>query len=282
MRQFTREKELLAILDLNEDGRADLLTDDGFLLSNQSGSAGPVRTAFNATRYLAASDFDGDGDPDLLAMDADGAWLVWQINGGAAGVTDQVLVATGVEPYFGVVPDLNGDNIGDIVLQNFGPYFTMFLSTAPEVAIVESFVSDPPTLSARGTATLTWRVRGAESIRIDGGIGQVPAEGSAIVDLRETTEFTLIATAAGGAVTTFRLVVGMPLFQNPVVLAPPGSINQPGMVAGDIDSDGHVDLLFPNRFFQRVDVFTVSDGTVVEAFQVGLGRDFAGDTAADR
>jgi hypothetical protein len=56
----------VAVLDLNRDGRPDLVTPDGVLLGNGDGTFNiGQRGAFLSLATVTVGDFNGDGNPDL-------------------------------------------------------------------------------------------------------------------------------------------------------------------------------------------------------------------------
>ena len=74
-----------------------------------------------------------------------------------------------------------------------------WVGTAP---VIETFRSNPSTIVAGSTTTLTWKVTGATSVRIDPGIGMVAASGSRTISPAESTVYTIIAHNDAGTVTS--------------------------------------------------------------------------------
>lgn len=74
-----------------------------------------------------------------------------------------------------------------------------------------TFVATPSTISAGGSATLSWNVSGVDVVQIDHGIGSVLANSSVNVSPTQTTIYRLTATnAAGTASATATVTVGSP------------------------------------------------------------------------
>jgi hypothetical protein len=80
------------------------------------------------------------------------------------------------------------------LLDLFGP--------SEESPVIDSFTAEPVTISAGGYSTLSWKVSGASSVRIDQGVGNVALTGTRAVTPTVTTVYTLIATTASGKSAT--------------------------------------------------------------------------------
>ena len=68
----------------------------------------------------------------------------------------------------------------------------------PAAARIVSFAVEPTSIQRGQSATLTWSVANATDITIDGGIGNVQANGTRSVSPNTTTTYTLAARGAGG------------------------------------------------------------------------------------
>jgi hypothetical protein len=90
------------------------------------------------------------------------------------------------------------------LLDLFGP--------SEESPVIDSFTAEPVTISAGGYSTLSWKVSGASSVRIDQGVGNVALTGTRAVTPTVTTVYTLIATTASGksATATAQVTVSAP------------------------------------------------------------------------
>lgn len=63
------------------------------------------------------------------------------------------------------------------------------------------FTTTPSEIKSGDTSVLKWDVKGATSITLDQGIGEVAASGSKALAPLKTTAYTITATSAGGTVT---------------------------------------------------------------------------------
>ena len=131
----------LAAGDFNKDGKLDLAVNDGvatyLYLGNGDGTftAGAAYASDTSVGYLAASDLDSDGNPDLWIGSGDGGVFLgdqFGINEGYAlmGNGDGTFQGAPVLPftYSGSnLVDLNGDKILDAVGANANGSFTSYL-----------------------------------------------------------------------------------------------------------------------------------------------------------
>ncbi|MCX6008575.1 MAG: CAP domain-containing protein [Chloroflexi bacterium] len=67
--------------------------------------------------------------------------------------------------------------------------------------VINSFTTNPPSISAGGSSTLSWNVTGVTSVTISPGGGSLPASGSATASPAATTTYILTATNAAGTIT---------------------------------------------------------------------------------
>ncbi|MBM3794049.1 MAG: OmpA family protein [Acidobacteria bacterium] len=94
------------------------------------------------------------------------------------------------------------------------------VEAAKPVARIEFFQVEPSSIQRGQSATLNWKVMGADSVSIEPGIGTVPAQGSRQVYPSDSTTYTLSARAAGSNDSrTARVTVTEP----PASTAPPPS-----------------------------------------------------------
>jgi hypothetical protein len=120
---------LMAPGDFSGDGRPDLLLrakDDGRLMLYRGNSAGglagtgiQVGTGWGPfTALLAPGDFSGDGHPDVLARQADGALLMYRGDGDGGWVTGNgEKVGAGWQSFTAILPggDFSGDGHPDVL-----------------------------------------------------------------------------------------------------------------------------------------------------------------------
>lgn len=85
--------------------------------------------------------------------------------------------------------------------------------------IIDSFTTNPPGISAGGSATLSWDTSNATSVTISPGVGSVASSGNTSISPAETTTYTLTATnEAGSATATAQVEVsGTPHSGPPVI-----------------------------------------------------------------
>jgi peptidoglycan-associated lipoprotein len=108
-------------------------------------------------------------------------------------------------------------------------------------ARIASFTVEPLSIQRGQQATVTWAVENATAVTIDGGIGQVPANGTRTVMPNNTTTYTLNARGAGGNATrSVTLEVTVPPPPPPPPSAP--RISGLDMFNSDVASAG--DALF--------------------------------------
>jgi len=87
-------------------------------------------------------------------------------------------------------------------------YFGHSSSTSLRVAVskappvIERFTAWPPVVQKGMEAVVTWKVYGAESVRIEPRFGRVPAEGQRTIRVDKEEQFTLKATTYFGVVTS--------------------------------------------------------------------------------
>jgi hypothetical protein len=67
--------------------------------------------------------------------------------------------------------------------------------------VIATFQVNPTVIQPGDSATLVWKVNGAAGVAINGGIGDVPAEGSKTVSPASTTAYTLTAIKGNDTVT---------------------------------------------------------------------------------
>ncbi len=108
---------LVGVIDLNGDGRPDLVTNAGILLGNGDGTFQPLEPVPANETILAVGTITHDGIPDLIVGNSDGTFGIRLGNGDGTfqpevpipGVADVQLVAIG---------DVTGDGIPDLVVED--------------------------------------------------------------------------------------------------------------------------------------------------------------------
>lgn len=89
------------------------------------------------------------------------------------------------------------------------------------LSVINSFTTDPNTITPGGSAMISWNVSNATSISIDHNIGNVSLTGSTHVSPNTTTTYTLTASNASGSTTATTQVVVASIPQSPTLGSPP-------------------------------------------------------------
>jgi cytoskeletal protein RodZ len=181
----------------------------------------PVINSFNSTPAAVA-----DGSPAVLD---------WNVSNATALIIDQGVGSVSssgtsiVTPVATTTYTLTAVNAAGAVTKSLTVTVNS-ASVTPVVPVtpvpsgplpVASFTVNPGGIIPNGTAVLNWSVANASNVVIDHGIGPVAVSGSRAVSPNVTTDYTLTASNAVGAVTSMvRLVVA------PVGSLPPA--NPPG------------------------------------------------------
>jgi hypothetical protein len=138
------------------------------------------------------------------------ATLLWNVTG-----ADTVII----QPGIGTVQQAGSQSISPSTTTTYTLTATNRTGSVTQSVVVT--VNPPPvnaTLSASpssitmgDSSVITWNVTGATAVRLDPGIGTVPASGSQTVSPTATTTYTLTATNANNTVTkSFVLTVNAP------------------------------------------------------------------------
>jgi VCBS repeat protein len=187
--------------------------------------------ATGAGPLAAIGDLDADGKVDLVALTYDppaGAVLLAQGDGGFVKTADLVV---GAEPASALVADLDADQKLDIVVVN--------QSCAPSTVCGPGSIS---VLLGRGDGTF------ADPVTYATGASPLRAvaahlDGDAVLDLAVADEVSIIDTGAAGLVSVL-IGQGDGTFAAAVDYAAGDGVR--GLVAGDFDGDGAVDLAMAN------------------------------------
>ncbi len=248
-----------AIADLDGDGVADLLTDDGWLVSGIA-----ARTTRQSTRLLdgangvVAADLDGDGANDVAAITGQHTTVLLADGSGSFQAAHRYLVAPGISSGSLHARDLDGD--GDLDIVRHGP--------GAGVIVVHRNRGDG-TFARRGDSFYGVG-RGFELLDLDGdGVDDVV---SAVSSPRGVV---LFAGDGGGA---FEAVGGIDLERSAAAVR-----------TGDLDLDGQPDLVVMSSSGNGLSVFRNAGGfrfdevpsvAVGSPADVGLA-DFDGDGRLD-
>ena len=103
---------------------------------------------------------------------------------------------------------------------------TNVTTTSAKKAVIQSFIANPPNITAGQSSTLSWSVSGADTVTLS-GIGNVALSGSRAVQPTQTTTYILTATAGGVSTTASATVtVGAQQISLSYCYATPTSISQ--------------------------------------------------------
>ena len=120
---------LLAVADVNGDGRPDVAVGNGaskstvtVLLSNGGGTFQTPRTFATGSypRSVALADVNGDGRLDLIVGNDSSNSISVLLGNGNGTFAAQQTFATGIDPIALALSDLNGDGKLDVAVANFG------------------------------------------------------------------------------------------------------------------------------------------------------------------
>ncbi|KNC48996.1 uncharacterized protein AMSG_04740 [Thecamonas trahens ATCC 50062] len=259
--------------DINADGFVDVVvgTSSGalwFANFDGAGNFGPAQPVFDAqaVRYIKAVDMDGDGDTDVVAWVSSGP--VWAANNGVGRFGPrQPVVTTPSPPYahFDVV-DVNGDGARDFVAVsqsdtlvwalNAGdgsfPLPTSVLGVGADVVVLRDINSDgAPDLVVIDTMTdeLTWFENEFPSGRSFAAsaviyaptglteqllVDDIDSDGRNDILVMDTSSTVVKRITQGGVPGTFNTPTAV------ATLKAAGAIQ---LSLGDMDGDGHVDLV---------------------------------------
>ena len=234
----------VAVVDLDGDGRADVLTleqrstsrvdREGRLLVYRQTSPGvfaapDVYQVGTYPWHWVVADVDGDGAPDAVITDPDAeeAWMLRQEAGNRGHFAAPVLLATGVHAYEAAVADLNGDGAVDIALPqgNTNPARVILLyqdSSSPGAFLPAEYVALPAPAwdAAAGDLDQDGHPDLVVSIRTAGGGATAP-----------TVELAYLPQLPNGDLGAVR------------ILASHTGLNVARMVVADYEGDGAQDLL---------------------------------------
>lgn len=140
----------VAIMDMNDDGMADLISADYnvslFLQSSPGTFAAPVSLYPGGANWVAVGDLNGDGMPDVVVTDDTGVHLL--LHTGAASATTfaapvtvftQTINMNVVGWNLVAVADVDGDGLNDLVITDPGPAG----GTAPTVNVLLQDPANP-------------------------------------------------------------------------------------------------------------------------------------------
>ena len=255
-----------ALADLNADGKPDLVvanqTDNTvsvFLNTTAPGATSPnfaspqTFAAGSHSTYVGVGDVNGDGKPDLVISDYATNSVMVLLNTTAPGATTVSFAAaqtfaSGVNPNWAVLGDVNGDGKLDIITANAGSNtVSVLLNTTAPGASVPSFAS--PQSFAVGAGPRTF-VLG--DINGDGKPDLVVANQSS-----NTISVLLNTTAPGASTVSFTTQQTYVTGTAPTIPA-----------LADINGDGKPDIVVANNTSGTVSVLlnTTAAGATTASF----------------
>jgi hypothetical protein len=282
----------IVVADFNGDGKLDLAMENGYyngvvsiFLGNGDGTFTPAANSpitvggpFFTPGAVAAGDFNGDGIPDLVAMNDNnitsqpGTMTVLLGRGdGTFAPTANSPLAAGSAPISIAVGDFNGDGISDLAVANFaGNNVTILLGVGN--GTFTSAKNSPIAVGSFPTA-----------------IAAGDFNGDGILDLAVTnSEYTSSSTGSvsvllGNGDGTFKAATNSPI----TVGGDPWSV-----AVGDFNGDGKLDLVVVNNSDDTVTILLGSGNgefTQASISPVGMGDfpqsaavgDFNGDGVSD-
>ncbi len=271
------EPEYVALVDVDHDGKLDLLTTINFNLSVQlgdgTGAFGSGATfGTGGAGYpigIAAGDIDGDGNIDVVAPPLDSQIANVLLGDGTGNFTPVMFQHDGF-PEGIAVADLDGDGRADLALPNTAPELEVFLSKGSGAFSSTPFVSSggglvvvadvdrdgkPDLIDQDGSGTLGF-VRGtgggafADAVAIPIGTDEAPSS-IALADVDGDGLLDLVTTQKDSNTATLLLGHGDGTFGAPQTYP----VSDPTLlVVRDLDGDGHPDLATTDRNNNDVDV----------------------------
>lgn len=217
-------------VDVDGDGDLDLVVACEFcpniiLINDGSGrfsneSAARLPQVNRDSEDIAAQDFDGDGDVDLVFVSEDDQINEYYLNDGTGKFTSLPFPVTGTTDAV-VSADLNGDGAPDLILGNSGPNVILINNGSG------GFVDETSRRLATNTATTQ-----------DLELGDIDGDGD--LDLIEANE-------NGSRV---HLNTGAGVFSDQTVMRFPAADEETREAdLGDVDGDGDLDLFLANTAF---------------------------------
>ena len=243
----------LSVADLNGDGLPDLAVPNSqagtisvLLNTTVPGATTPTFSAktdfpvMTGPLVVSISDFNGDGEPDLVAVNVGSNTVSVLLNTTVMGVPTPSFSAktdfpTGAYPYFVSVGDLNGDGKPDLAVvdANANTISVLLNTTAPGATT--------PTFSAK-TDFATGTSPRIVAIRDINGDGR---QDLVVVNTNSNTFSVFLNTTAPGAMTpTFSARTDFPAGSSPSYV-----------YICDLNGDGLSDLAVVNYTFNTVSVF---------------------------
>ncbi|HLU48194.1 MAG TPA: VCBS repeat-containing protein [Planctomycetota bacterium] len=222
----------LAAGDLDQDGALDIVTINDAGLTIRFGDAGgfDVRTLAvelpgTGARPFAVADLDGDGTPEIISTDADGAIAVARREAESYVVEIRDPGPQVTAPSDLIAADIDADDSVDVIIADRGPAGGGSAGVLVAISNANGGFAGRMLREPGGEATAPRSI----------ALGDIDGDG-----------LTDIAAVDPGAssVTIFHQVAAGSFRAAPQVIAAAGIIANPeDLVAGDFDGDGRIDLL---------------------------------------
>jgi len=271
--------------DINGDGTPDLIvantgSNSVSVLLNTTAPGATQQTFATPQTFATGSsphsvttaDVNGDGKPDLIVANSNGATVSVLLNSTAPGAATpsyaaQQTFATGSDPQSVTTADVNGDGKPDLIVANTNSNtVSVLLNTTAPGATTPSFAAQ----QTFATGLDPYSVAGAD-VNGDGKPDLI------VANRNGNTVSVLLNTTASGAAT--------PSFANQQTFAT-GS-GPLSVTAADVNGDGKPDLIVANQVYNTVSVLlnTTAPGASTPSFATqqtfATGTDPVAVTAAD-
>jgi hypothetical protein len=253
------QRRSAAIVDLQGDGRPDVVFDGNVVFTNNGTQLVPAAAALPvALSAVRAADVDGDGDTDLYGVSAGATVLLRNAGGGSfVAATGPPLPAPGLEVF---AADVDGDGDRDLLttcssypqpplvrLWRHDPGPTFVDVTAAQLPFVPGAFHAAVFADADGDGDVDLLLGGAGVLHND-GTGRfvtlarqpTPVAGRAS-DIDGDGDADVVAVAPGGAVAWWRNVANEFVLAGTVLTGPQPT--DAWLVTFDADGDGDDDVL---------------------------------------
>jgi G8 domain/FG-GAP-like repeat/Right handed beta helix region len=259
-----------AVLDLDGDGRSDLLTQDGngvlvgrVMKGGAITTTGTLLAAGSQWVVTHSADFDGDGKADLLFRNvADGSVVIYLMNGLTVQSTATVLGTSSVW-VVAEVADFNGDGKADLLWRNqsdnsHGIWLMNGTATLASSSIIgpgDWVVTQTADFNGDGKADLLWRnlgdgsyalwlMNGMISTSVSGLLGSSDWVVTQSADFNGDGKSDLLWRKQSDGSTALWLMNGTSMSGAAGLLGPSSWM---ATHVGDLNGDGKADIVWRNR-----------------------------------